>query len=146
MAILRRALKGAAIAAGLAGAMVETSGSASAQSGYYANDPYTRDYTNQDGYYNTDPYQGYDRDRYNADRYGYDAYDNGRYRYGRDRETRALSILLGTIAFGYRDGYWDKRHHWHRWRHSSDYRYYREHGSNYYGWNHDRDGDNGWRR
>jgi len=138
MTNLRSALKGAAIAVALAGTAIATTGTASAQSGYYG------DY-NRDGYYNSDPYSGYNRDRYDNG-YTYDRYDNGRYGYGRNRGNGILSILLGDVAFGYRDGYWDRRHHWHHWRHNSDYRYYRDHGSNYYGWNHARDGTDGWQR
>ena len=70
----------------------------------------------------------------NADRYD-----------GRDRSGPIISIGLGNVAFGYRDGYWDGGHRWHHWRHNRDYRTYRDQdGSNYHNWNHDRDGNDGW--
>ena len=37
----------------------------------------------------------------NADRYD-----------GRDRSGSVISIGLGNVAFGYRDGYWDGGHRW----------------------------------
>lgn len=68
-------------------------------------------------------------------------------RYGRNsRERGAISLDFGNIAFGYRDGYWDNGHNWHQWgddRHRQSYRNYR--GNHYNDWNHDRDGDDGWR-
>ena len=88
----------------------------------------------------------YDRDmsRYN-DRYGHGRYGYGRYGYG--RSTNTISINFGDIAFGYSDGYWDNGHRWHAWRNDADARAYRNHhGSNYHGWHHDRDRNNGWMR
>jgi hypothetical protein len=56
-----------------------------------------------------------------------------------------MTVGFGDVAFGYRDGYWDRNHTWHAWRTSADYKSYRDmHGSNYHDWNHDRDSDNGW--
>ncbi len=70
--------------------------------------------------------------------------DNRDYRDYRDRQDTTVSIGLGNIALGYRDGYWDGGHHWHHWRNNRDYRSYRYgHDSNYRNYNHDRDGD-GW--
>ena len=60
---------------------------------------------------------------------------------------RNLSVAFGDVAFGYRDGYWDNGHRWHRWNSNRDYQSYRNHhGNNYHDWNHDRDNDNGWQR
>jgi opacity protein-like surface antigen len=84
-------------------------------------------------------------------------YDDGYARRGRDAHYRSdmyrtqpagvLSVNLGGIAFGYRDGYWDNGHTWHNWRRSGDYRKYRDQsGSNYHNWRHDRDGNDGWQR
>ena len=65
----------------------------------------------------------------------------------RDRDNSTISIGLGNIAFGYRDGYWDNDHHWHHWRNHHDYRSYRySNGANYHNYNHDRDDNDGWRR
>ena len=65
----------------------------------------------------------------------------------RAQDASVLSVSLSGIAFGYRDGYWDNDHTWHHWRHSSDYRRYRDQsGSNYHDWRHDRDGHDGWQR
>ena len=137
MTTLRSALKGAAIALALAGTALAASGGADAQTVYYGNNPGQGRYDNGGGYYNGG--NGYDNYGY-----GYNRYDNGRYGYGRDGGANVLSLLLGTIAFGYRDGYWDTRHHWHHWRTSSDYQYYRDHGTNYYGNNHDSYDNGGW--
>jgi len=57
----------------------------------------------------------------------------------------ALSIDIGSVAFGYNDGYWDTGHHWHTWRNNAERTNYRSHGSNFHGYNHDRDHNNGWR-
>jgi hypothetical protein len=57
----------------------------------------------------------------------------------------AVSFDLGNVAFGYQDGYWDRDHRWHRWRHQRDARRYRsEHGDQYHHWRHNRDSDQGW--
>jgi hypothetical protein len=62
------------------------------------------------------------------------------------RSGPVISIGFGDVAYGYRDGYWDRGHRWHRWSNDRDYRNYRgQHRSNYYDWNHDRDSNNGWR-
>lgn len=75
--------------------------------------------------------------------YGHD-YNNGR-DYGRNRSGSVISIGFGDVAFGYRDGYWDNGHRWHRWNNSRDYRNYRgQHGNNYHDWNHNRDSNHGW--
>jgi len=145
MTNLRRALKGAAIAVALAGTAIGTIGAADAQTVYYGSDPNGGGYYGQNGYYSNQPYRGYDTDRYNNDGYNYGGYDGGRYGYGRDRGATVFSLSLGNVAFGYRDGYWDRRHHWHHWQRDSDYRYYRDHGTNYYGYNHDRYDNDGWR-
>jgi hypothetical protein len=65
----------------------------------------------------------------------------------RAQSVGVVSVNLGGIAFGYRDGYWDNGHAWHNWRRSGDYRKYRDQsGSNYHNWRHDRDGNDGWQR
>jgi hypothetical protein len=67
--------------------------------------------------------------------------------HGRDRPGSIISLAFGDVAFGYRDGYWDNGHRWHRWNNDRDYQAYRQHkGNNYHDWNHNRDRDNGWRR
>ena len=56
-----------------------------------------------------------------------------------------IHLDVGTVAFGYRDGYWDRGHHWHHWRNYGEARSYRHaQGSQYNNWNHDRDSDQGW--
>ena len=69
-------------------------------------------------------------------------------RYGRDdRERGAISLDFGDIAVGYRDGYWDNGHNWHQWGDDRRRQTYQSHQDNHYNdWNHDRDGDDGWRR
>lgn len=67
--------------------------------------------------------------------------------YGRDGSRTGVSVSFGDVAFGYRDGYWDNRHRWHRWNSDRDYQNYRgRHGGYYRDWNHDRDGSDGWAR
>jgi hypothetical protein len=51
----------------------------------------------------------------------------------------AITIGFGNVAIGYRDGYVDNNHNYHRWQHRADYVSYRgQHGSQYHDWNHDR--------
>ena len=58
-----------------------------------------------------------------------------------------VSFNGGGVAFGYRDGYWDRYHRWHRWHDRDEWNWYRAHyANNYYDWDHDRDRDNGWHR
>ena len=51
----------------------------------------------------------------------------------------------GNVAYGYRDGYWDRGHHWNAWRDQDEMDRYRkvEHNQ-YHDWRHDRDHDQGW--
>jgi hypothetical protein len=77
-----------------------------------------------------------------------DPYDN----HDRRDTNGAVSVTVGdpglnSIAFGYRDGYWDNGHQWHRWHNRHDSRAYRNQtGASYHDWNHDRDHDMGWSR
>ncbi len=65
---------------------------------------------------------------------------------GRDRANIGVSLRFGDVAFGYRDGYWDNRHRWHRWRNSREHRDYRsQYGGNYRNGYHHRYRDRGWR-
>ncbi len=60
------------------------------------------------------------------------------------RSGTALSFDIGSVAFGYSDGYWDNSHRWHKWRNHSEYQNYRSHGQNYHSGRHDRAANNGW--
>lgn len=52
-----------------------------------------------------------------------------------------ISLNFGNVAFGYRDGYYDRYHRWHRWQHDADWRYWQHHNPNRYrDFNHDRYG------
>ena len=52
----------------------------------------------------------------------------------------------GGIAFGYRDGYWDRAHAWHRWENRRAAAAWRaENREHYYAYRHDRDREGGWR-
>jgi hypothetical protein len=99
-----------------------------------------------------DGYMDNDRHFHNWDHDGdYQTYRNehgGSYHdWNHDRGNVGVSIGFGDIAFGYRDGYWDNRHHWHHWHHRNDYRSYRDqNGSNYHDDNHYREDNNGWRQ
>lgn len=56
-----------------------------------------------------------------------------------------ISVNPDTIAFGYSDGYWDRDHHWHAWRHKSDAQWYRAHYAGHYvNSRHDRQPGKGW--
>jgi len=56
-----------------------------------------------------------------------------------------ISLDVGNVAFGYRDGYWDRDHHWHHWKNRDEARYYRNApGNRYNDYRHDRDGNDGW--
>jgi len=52
----------------------------------------------------------------------------------------------GGIAFGYRDGYWDRAHAWHRWENRRAAAAWRaENREHYYAYAHTRDREQGWR-
>jgi hypothetical protein len=55
-----------------------------------------------------------------------------------------ISLDFGNVAFGYQDGYWDRAHRWHHWRHDEMRRYRLVSGNHYNDWRHDRDRDHGW--
>jgi beta-galactosidase GanA len=56
-----------------------------------------------------------------------------------------VSVNTGNVAFGYRDGYWDHNHQWHRWHNRHEARQYRDaDGSQYNDYNHNRYGDDGY--
>lgn len=66
---------------------------------------------------------------------------------GRDHRGTTVSFDFGSVAFGYRDGYWDNDHRWHKWRNSRDHRDYRDqHRDNYRHGYHHRYRGQGWRR
>ena len=52
---------------------------------------------------------------------------------------------LGSVAFAYNDGYWDRDHRWHRWEHRHDWeRYRREYREHAYNHRHSHYHDHGW--
>ncbi|HTJ64861.1 MAG TPA: hypothetical protein VL899_13740 [Alphaproteobacteria bacterium] len=51
----------------------------------------------------------------------------------------------GGVAFGYRDGYWDRAHAWHRWENQREAAAWRRaNRAHYYNYAHTHRGD-GWR-
>lgn len=51
-----------------------------------------------------------------------------------------------SVAFGYRDGYWDRNRSWHSWRNRDEAAWYRSrHRDRYYDYDHTRYRDRGWR-
>jgi len=51
-----------------------------------------------------------------------------------------IGFRIGDVTVAYRDGYWDRDHHWHKWRNDSDWRSFREnHPAHYHDYQHDRD-------
>jgi hypothetical protein len=57
-------------------------------------------------------------------------------------QPNGFSFRLGDIGFAYDDGYYDRSHRWHAWRHQRERDWYRVNYRNHYrGYNHDRDRD-----
>ena len=53
-----------------------------------------------------------------------------------------FSFRLGDIGFAYDDGYYDRSHRWHAWRHQRERDWYRVNYRNHYrGMRHDQDRD-----
>ena len=66
---------------------------------------------------------------------------------GRNHTTTGVTFSFGDVAFGYRDGYWDNDHRWHKWRNARDHRSYRDqYRDNYRDGYHHRYRGQGWRR
>lgn len=66
--------------------------------------------------------------------------------HGRDHRGTNVSFDFGTIAIGYRDGYWDNGHRWHKWRNRGDHDNYRsQYHDNYRDGYHHRYRHQGWR-
>jgi hypothetical protein len=61
-------------------------------------------------------------------------------------EARAVfSFDVGNVAFAYQDGWWDRDHHWHRWRNHHEAAVFQQrYHDRYSDWRHDRDPDHGW--
>jgi len=58
------------------------------------------------------------------------------------RESFNFSIDSGNVYMGYRDGYYDNNHRWHRWQNRRHYREFRTHYSDRYrDMRHDEDHD-----
>jgi hypothetical protein len=63
------------------------------------------------------------------------------------RTADVVSVDVNGIAFGYRDGYWDNGHHWHKWQDKAASSAYRSRTDAHYNdYNHDRDPNMGWQR
>jgi hypothetical protein len=53
-----------------------------------------------------------------------------------------FSFRIGDIGIAYDDGYYDRGHRWHAWRHQRERDWYRaNYRQSYRGYRHDRDGD-----
>jgi hypothetical protein len=53
-----------------------------------------------------------------------------------------FSFRIGDIGIAYDDGYYDRSHHWHAWRHARERDWYRvNYRHRYHGYRHDRDHD-----
>jgi len=79
---------------------------------------------------------------YGSQSYRYNDYD---YDYDYDRRHRrgpTFAIVIGDIAFGYTDGYFDRHRRWHRWRNDNERNWYRKHhGKRFHGMRRDDDRD-----
>ena len=54
-----------------------------------------------------------------------------------NRNRPAITVDFGNVGIGYRNGYMDNDHSWHRWEHRNDYvSYRRNHRHQYHDWNH----------
>jgi len=57
-------------------------------------------------------------------------------------QPHGFSFRIGDVAMAYDDGYYDRGHRWHAWRHAREREWYRVNYRNAYrGWRHDRDHD-----
>ena len=57
-------------------------------------------------------------------------------------QPRGFSFHIGEIGMAYDDGYYDRSHRWHHWRHAREREWYRVNYRNQYrGYRHDRDHD-----
>ena len=56
----------------------------------------------------------------------------------------AVAIDFGNVAIGYRDGYYDQGHRYHRWAHADAARYRDRYHDHYRDMVHSRDHDRGW--
>ena len=57
-------------------------------------------------------------------------------------QPHGFSFRIGDVAMAYDDGYYDRGHRWHAWRHAREREWYRVNYRNgYHGWRHDRDHD-----
>ena len=56
----------------------------------------------------------------------------------------AVAIDLGGVAIGYRDGYYDQGHRYHRWARADAERYRAQYHDHYRDMAHTRDHDRGW--
>jgi hypothetical protein len=53
-----------------------------------------------------------------------------------------FSFRIGDVGMAYDDGYYDRGHRWHRWRHQREREWYRaNYRQSYRGMRHDRDHD-----
>ncbi len=154
---MNKLLKTAAIAIGLAGATLATTGTASARDNQrqQSNAQITISfgdvaYGYRDGYWDNqrDWHQWKHQD--DARRFR----DSGRGEYHHWNHTRdrnqgwkdgGVTFRFGNVAYGYRDGYWDNQRNWHRWNSQSDAQIYRDSRRGHYRhWDHNRDRNQGW--
>jgi hypothetical protein len=57
-------------------------------------------------------------------------------------QPRGFSFRIGDVGMAYDDGYYDRGHRWHAWRHAREREWYRvNYRNNYRGMRHDRDHD-----
>ncbi len=59
------------------------------------------------------------------------------------RSSFAIRFDNGNVALAYRDGWWDRHHHFHHWRRNERRWYSVHYRRSYHDWDHDRDRDYG---
>jgi hypothetical protein len=56
----------------------------------------------------------------------------------------SVTVDFGNVSIGYRDGYYDRDHHYHRWARHDATAYRAQYQQSYRDMNHDRDRNRSW--
>jgi beta-galactosidase GanA len=149
--IMYKALTGAVVAIGVVGTVLATQVPGHAQGGSGIQlDAGNVAFGYRDGYWDRGHHWHLWRNYAEARSYRHaqgSQYNNWNHDLDNDQGWHGLALNVGDVAFGYRDGYWDRSHQWHQWRNDQEMRDYRNaHANQYNDYRHDRDHDQGWRQ
>lgn len=103
--------------------------------GYYDRDRSWHDWRNDDErrWYEQNRRQYYHEMRRRDDRDDRRiGWRDGRYNTWNDNGSVDFTIVLGDVAFGYSDGYYDQQRRWHNWRNDNERRWYQQNRRQYY--------------